>query len=156
MPRHPRLNAAALGILSSTRIFSCPRMMWHWIMNATTFTILPKLLFLLFFWMSRHWLFCNFFSISDVMAFCAQCCDIEATANLLNSVNVIASSAQCIGIQSIFLILYSFWVMSVFFRFQCLSYHLQHKIPRKSVQNANNANKIVITVSRYDLEDYQK
>ena len=89
-----------------------------------------------------HWLFCQFSSISDAMAFCAQCCGIEATANLLNSANAMASSAQCLGIQSIFLILYSFWVLSFFFRLQCSSNHLQHKIPRKSVQNANNANKI--------------
>ena len=83
-----------------------------------------------------------FFSISDVMAFCAQCCDIEATANLLNSANAMTSSPQCLGIQSIFLILYSFWVLSFFFRFQCSNYHLQNKITYKSIQNDNNPNKI--------------
>ena len=67
---------------------------------------------------------------------------IETTANLLNSVNAMASSPQCLGIQSIFLILYLFWIISFFFQLQCSSYCLQHKILRKSVQNTNNANKI--------------
>ena len=92
--------------------------------------------------MLRHWLFCQFSSISNAMAFCAQCCGIEATVNLLNSANAMASSPQYIGIQSIFLILYLFWIISFFFQLQCSSYCLQHKILCKSVQNTNNANKI--------------
>ena len=49
---------------------------------------------------------------------------------------------QCLGIQSIFLILHSFCIFASFFQFQYPSYHLQHEIPRKSVQNDNNTNKI--------------
>ena len=73
----------------------------------------------------RHWLFCQFSSISNAMAFCVQCCGIEATAN------AVASNAQCLGIQSIFLILYSFWVFFSSFNFNArvitcnIKYHVK-------------------------------
>ena len=98
--------------------------------------------FLTIFWMLQHWLFCQFFSLLDAMACCAQCCGIETTANLLNSANAMAFNLQCLGIWSTFFILLSFCIFSFFFQFQCSSYHLQHKIPCKSVQNDNNTNKI--------------
>ena len=120
MPWHPMLNAAAVGILSLAQIFNCTRMPRHWVVNVVTFTTLPRFLVLLFFSMLRHWSYCQF----------------------LNSVNAMVFNPQCLGIQSTFFILHSFCIFSFFFQSQCSSYHLQHKIPRKSVQNDNNTNKI--------------
>ena len=79
----------------------------------------------------------------NAMTLILQCCDIEATVSFVNSSNAMAFNPQCLDIQSTFFILHSFCIFSFFFQFQYSNYHLQHKIPRKSVQNDNNTNKII-------------
>ena len=50
-----------------------------------------------------------------------------------------------------------FCILSSFFCFQCSSYHLQHKIPRKCVQDDNNTNKITKYwgLKTYKFHSYQ-
>ena len=44
--------------------------------------------------MLRHWLFCQFSSISDAVALCAQCCSIEAT-DFVSKISKIQFSSKC-------------------------------------------------------------
>ena len=124
MPRHPLFNAAALAILSlhespyAAALGTQCRGIHYSAKN-------PCL-----------WIFLNVATLGP------QCCGIGYSANFMISTNAATLNLQCCGIESIFLLLSSFCIFSFFFRFQCSSYHLQHKIPRKSVQNANNAIKI--------------
>ena len=137
MPRYPLLNAATLNLQFSTNHACCDigySMLQHPpFCQFSCLVIFPNVAALVLlsvflplaccdiqFPMLQHWNYCLFADFSNA-----------ATFNL-----------QCLSIQSIFILFYSFWIFSFFFRFQCSSYHLQHKIPRKSIQNANNANKI--------------
>ena len=122
MPRHSLLNAAALSLQFSTNHACCD------IGNS----------------MLQHSPFCQFsgfFLFPNAAALDLQCCSIEATASFSFSSNAAELGLQCCSIHPFFH-LCPFWILSFFFSFQCSSYHLQHKIPRKCVQNDNNTNKI--------------
>ena len=146
MSRHPMLNAVALSILSlheSTHVatLACLCRGIHYSARIPCFVIFTNATTLAPQCCGIAYV-ANFPPILNAVAFCLQCCSIEVTATLLIFVDALAFNLQCLGIQSIFLLLYSFWIFSFFFRFQCSSYHLQHKIPCKCVQNDHNTNKI--------------
>ena len=98
-------------------------------------------------------------SRTNAAAFTPQCCSIRDSANF--RVFCLFSNAAALKLLpvSIFLLMLRHWVtnaaafihfllfcpfciLSFFFSFHCSSYHLQHKIPRKCVQDDNNTNKI--------------
>ena len=99
----------------------------HSLLNAAAFAILPIFGFSVFFSMLRHWVF-------------------NAAALKLLPVSVflpmprhwVTNAAAFIP----FLLFCPFCILSFFFSFQRSSYHLQHKIPHKCVQDDNNTNKI--------------
>ena len=115
--------------------------------------------------MLRHWIF-NFPRTTLAATLGTQCCSIHHSANfrvffffpMLRHWVFNAAALKLLPI-SVFLLMLRHWVsnaaafipffllcpfyiLSFFFWFQCSSYHLQHKIPRKCVQDDNNTNKI--------------
>ena len=99
----------------------------HSLLNAAAFAILPIFGFSAFFPMLQHWVF-NAAALKLLPVF-------QLLPMLRHWVTNAAAFIH-------FLLFCPFCIFSFFFSFQCSSYHLQHKIPRKCVQNDNNTNKI--------------
>ena len=99
----------------------------HSLLNAAAFAILPIFEFLPFFPMLRHWVF---------NAAALKLLPVSVFLPMLR--HWVTNAAAFIH----FLLFCPFCIISFFFSFQCSSYHLQHKIPRKCVQDDNITNKI--------------
>ena len=99
----------------------------HSLLNAAALTVLPLSRISAFFPMLRHWVF-N-----------AAALKLLPVSVFLPMLRHWVTNAAAFILFSIFV---PFCILSFFFSFPRSSYHLQHKIPRKCVQNDNNTNKI--------------
>ena len=99
----------------------------HSLLNAAAFAILPISRISAFFPMLRHWVF-NAAALKLLPGF--------RFLPMLR--HWVTNAAAFIP----FLPFCPFCIFSFFFSFQCSSYHLQYKIPRKCVQDDNKTNKI--------------
>ena len=99
----------------------------HSLLNAAAFAILSLFRISAFFPMLRHWVF---------NAAALKLLPVSVFLPMLR--HWVTNAAGFIP----FLLFNPFFILSFFFWFQCSSYHLQYKIPRKCVQDDNNTNKI--------------
>ena len=99
----------------------------HSLLNAAAFAILSLFWISAFFPMLRHWVF---------NAAALKLLPVFRFLPMLR--HWVTNAAAFIP----FLLFCPLCILSFFFSFQCSSYHLQHKIPRKCVQDDNNTNKI--------------
>ena len=109
----------------------------HSLLNAAAFTILPLFRISAFFPMLWHWVF-NAAALKLLSVF-----------RFLPMLWHWVTNAAAFILFSIFV---PFCILSFFFSFQRSIYHLQHKIPRKCVQDDNNTNKI----TKYETLKYIK
>ena len=102
----------------------------HSLLNAAAFAILSLFRISAFFPMLRHWSYCQFSVFLPKLRHWVT-----------NAAAFIPFLLQC-----------PFFILSFVFWFQCSSHHLQHKIPRKRVQDDNNTNKI----TKYEILKHVK